>query len=102
MNGIAEVEFASNLPLFFDPYTDNRMMGALILIDAVTNATVGAGMLTGAVDAGAGMDRPALVLVSGRPELAERVRAALGEDAVVVETDGLDDEAVRAMLEERR
>ncbi|MGC9197479.1 MAG: sulfate adenylyltransferase subunit 1 [Acidobacteriaceae bacterium] len=45
MNDIAEVEFAASLPLFFDAYADNREMGALILIDPVTNATLGAAMI---------------------------------------------------------
>ncbi len=50
MNDIAEVEFAASLPLFFDTYADNREMGALILIDPVTNATVGAAMILGPVE----------------------------------------------------
>jgi bifunctional enzyme CysN/CysC/sulfate adenylyltransferase subunit 1 len=49
MNDIAEVEFDTSLPLFFDAYAENREMGALILIDAVTNATVGAAMIVAAV-----------------------------------------------------
>ncbi len=51
MNDIAEVEFDTNLPLFFDAYAENREMGALILIDAVTNATVGAAMILSAAAA---------------------------------------------------
>ncbi len=49
MNDIAEVEFDTSLPLFFDAYAENREMGALILIDPVTNATVGAAMIVAAV-----------------------------------------------------
>jgi len=45
MNDIASVEFAAHLPLFFDPYVSNRATGSFILIDAVSNATVGAGMI---------------------------------------------------------
>jgi bifunctional enzyme CysN/CysC/sulfate adenylyltransferase subunit 1 len=48
MNDIAEVDFETNLPLFFDLYRDNRELGALILIDPITNATVGAAMLSDA------------------------------------------------------
>jgi bifunctional enzyme CysN/CysC/sulfate adenylyltransferase subunit 1 len=48
MNDIAEVEFDTSLPLFFDAYAENREMGALILIDPVTNATVGAAMILAA------------------------------------------------------
>lgn len=50
MNEIAEVEFETNLPLFFDAYRDCRWTGSLILIDALTNATVGAAMIVGAVE----------------------------------------------------
>jgi len=50
MNDIAEVEFETSLPLFFDAYSENREMGALILIDPISNATVGAGMISQSVD----------------------------------------------------
>ena len=45
MNEIGSVEFEAHVPLFFDPYSSNRTTGSFILIDAVTNATVGAGMI---------------------------------------------------------
>jgi sulfate adenylyltransferase large subunit len=45
MNEIASVEFEAHVPLFFDPYAGNRATGSFILIDAVSNATVGAGMI---------------------------------------------------------
>jgi sulfate adenylyltransferase subunit 1 len=45
MNEIASVEFESSQPLFFDSYTHNRTTGSLILIDPLTNATVGAVMI---------------------------------------------------------
>jgi len=45
MNDIASVEFEAHIPLFFDPYASNRATGSFILIDAVSNATVGAGMI---------------------------------------------------------
>src|SRR5487761_1395700 len=45
MNDIASVDFSSNVPLMFDRYAVNRTMGSLILIDPVSNATVGAVML---------------------------------------------------------
>ena len=50
----------------------------MILIDGVTNATVGAAMIVGAAERSseAGL-RATLVLVPGRPELGERVREAL-------------------------
>jgi sulfate adenylyltransferase large subunit len=45
MNDIASVEFEAYVPLFFDPYNSNRATGSFILIDAISNATVGAGMM---------------------------------------------------------
>jgi sulfate adenylyltransferase large subunit len=45
LNDIALVEFEAHVPLFFDPYTSNRSTGSFILIDAISNATVGAGMI---------------------------------------------------------
>jgi bifunctional enzyme CysN/CysC len=41
--GVCEVEL--DRPIAFDPYEDNRDTGGFVLIDRVTNATVGAGML---------------------------------------------------------
>src|SRR5260221_3116139 len=45
MNDIASVEFEAYAPLFFDAYVRNRETGSFILIDAISNATVGAGMI---------------------------------------------------------
>jgi bifunctional enzyme CysN/CysC/sulfate adenylyltransferase subunit 1 len=45
MNGIALVEIEVNSPLFFDSYIRSRATGSFILIDPLSNATVGAGMI---------------------------------------------------------
>jgi len=45
MNDIAAVEFEAASPLFFDPYRRNRVTGSFILIDPISNATVGAAMI---------------------------------------------------------
>jgi len=45
MNDIARVRIRTTKPLFFDPYTVNRITGSLILIDEATNETVAAGMI---------------------------------------------------------
>lgn len=45
MNDIAEVEFQATKPLHFDRYAENRTTGSFILIDPLSNATVGAGMI---------------------------------------------------------
>jgi bifunctional enzyme CysN/CysC/sulfate adenylyltransferase subunit 1 len=54
MNDIATVEVETSSPLFFDSYRQNRTTGSFIIIDPLTNATLGAGMiqspLSGSVD----------------------------------------------------
>ena len=102
MNEIAEVEFETNLPLFFDAYAENRSMGALILIDGLTNATVGAAMIVGAAEVtDEDAERVLLVLVPGRTALAERVRDALGaqgERAVVIDDALISDGALVGVI----
>ena len=92
MNDIAEVEFDTSLPLFFDAYTENREMGALILIDPLTNATVGAAMIVAAVALSEGKEHAAkgsaFVWLRGMPAEAAAFRDALrerGRAAVVVD-----------------
>src|SRR6185437_12711803 len=45
LNEVGYCNFALSQPLAFDPYRENRDMGGFILIDRITNATVGAGMV---------------------------------------------------------
>jgi sulfate adenylyltransferase subunit 1 len=101
MNDIAYVEFETVSPLFFDPYTQNRITGSFILIDPISNATLGAGMIradladqTIARDASTqevvsvtATERhlrhghyPALILVEDNPALAMRLERALFDD----------------------
>jgi sulfate adenylyltransferase subunit 1 len=101
MNDIAYVEFETVSPLFFDPYTQNRITGSFILIDPISNATLGAGMIradladqTVADDVSAqeftpvtATERyrrhghyPALILVEDNSALAARLARALFDD----------------------
>jgi sulfate adenylyltransferase subunit 1 len=98
MNDIAYVEFETVSPLFFDPYTQNRITGSFILIDPISNATLGAGMIRAdlsdqtvvedatqkSVTATERYKRhghyPALILVEGNPALAVRLERALFDD----------------------
>jgi sulfate adenylyltransferase large subunit len=106
MNEIAEVEFETNLPLFFDSYRACRWTGSLILIDALTNATVGAAMILAAVaetaeESLSGVAKLSLMLLPGRAELAIRVRDALvarGERAVVIDDSLIPESAVAAVV----
>jgi sulfate adenylyltransferase subunit 1 len=95
MNDIAYVEFETVSPLFFDPYTQNRITGSFILIDPISNATLGAGMIRAdladqtvadvstqePVTAAERHKRhghyPALILVENNPSFATRVERAL-------------------------
>ena len=45
LNGIGEVTICTSQPLAFEPYKQNKVLGAFILIDRMSNETVGAGML---------------------------------------------------------
>ena len=45
LNEIAECNLSTDRPLVFAPYTENKDLGGFILIDRMTNATVGAGMI---------------------------------------------------------
>lgn len=45
LNDIGVVDLATDRPVVFEPYTENRMLGGFVLIDRATNATVAAGMI---------------------------------------------------------
>ncbi len=45
LNAIGVAEIATDKPIVFEPYIDNHSLGGFILIDKITNRTVGAGML---------------------------------------------------------
>ena len=45
MNDIGRVTFKLAQPIFADPYQENRVTGAFIVVDEATNNTVGAGMI---------------------------------------------------------
>jgi sulfate adenylyltransferase large subunit len=107
MNEIAEVEFETNLPLFFDSYRECRGTGSLILIDALTNATVGAAMIAGPIVSPLAdtpqeeTGRPKLILLPGRSNVAIRVRDALlarGERAIVIDDPLIPETAIAAVI----
>jgi bifunctional enzyme CysN/CysC/sulfate adenylyltransferase subunit 1 len=105
MNEIAEVEFETNLPLFFDSYRACRWTGSLILIDALTNATVGAAMMTSALEnvavSSAESETASLILLSGQPQRAVRVRDALlarGDRAILIDDPQITDSAVPSVV----
>jgi sulfate adenylyltransferase subunit 1 (EFTu-like GTPase family) len=84
LNDIGLAEFEAVSALHFDPYSSNRVMGAIVLIDPETNATAGAGMIRGAVESsfkpltageriGRFGHRSGVVRLSGRRALASRL-----------------------------
>jgi sulfate adenylyltransferase subunit 1 len=50
MNQLGVVEIDTLRPVFFDNYRENRRTGSFVVIDPKTNATVGAGMISRAVE----------------------------------------------------
>jgi bifunctional enzyme CysN/CysC/sulfate adenylyltransferase subunit 1 len=106
MNEIAEVEFETNLPLFFDSYQACRWTGSLILIDALTNATVGAAMIVAPAAESAGAlhgvsSKPSLILLPGKEEFAARVKETLstrGERCIVIDDALIPDSSVPAVI----
>ncbi len=45
LNAIGVVTLATDKPVVFEPYAENRELGGFILIDKITNATVAAGLI---------------------------------------------------------
>ncbi|MCX6623543.1 MAG: sulfate adenylyltransferase subunit CysN [Acidobacteria bacterium] len=87
LNEIAQVSVEVQRPLFFDAYDRNRITGSFILIDPLTNLTLGAGMIRERTDdAGRRRARQALLgiqLEAARPTPAERA-ARLGHQSAAV------------------
>jgi bifunctional enzyme CysN/CysC/sulfate adenylyltransferase subunit 1 len=100
VNDIASVEMETSSPLFFDSYQQGKLTGAFIVIDALTNATLGAGMIeqnlveekeipTNRKTRGPGvlvapLERhqrhrhyPAIILIKGHEQLGSKVERAL-------------------------
>jgi len=73
LNEIGVVSIEAQRPVFFDAYRKNRSTGSFILIDAITNETVAAGMIA----------RPDLQRHSGVVTGAERV-ARIGHRPYVI------------------
>ena len=80
INEIGRVTVAFDRPPVTVPYTENRELGAFILIDQLTSETVALGLVR---DVGGDEPKPALVLPAGKaPNALTRARLAwLGTDA---------------------
>jgi sulfate adenylyltransferase large subunit len=95
LNGIGLVHIETTTPLFFDAYSLNRATGSFILLDPLSNATVGAGMIiedlssrqvsnrqpvSSAEKAERYGHRPGVVLLPKRESLTETAERALFEN----------------------
>jgi bifunctional enzyme CysN/CysC len=121
LNDIGHVTLNASRPIFCDPYRRNRATGAFILIDALTNDTVAAGMIkeaeayseaaerlgTGPVTATERHarlgQRGAVVWAAGEAAATaayaiERTLFDRGRVAMVVEADSLGGEALREVV----
>jgi len=95
LNVIGVVELETHRRLFFDAYRRNRATGSFILIDPVSNETMGAGMISQALAPSLELSAAPAATVTmapeaGRVSLAERESRA-GHRAVSVWLDGAPD-----------
>ena len=93
LNEIGRAELALSERLVFEPYATNRTLGGLILIDRLSNATVGAGMMLrpgGSLNAAAWDEAPHGELQAAPSRVAPNERAArLDQQPVTVLLTGL-------------
>ncbi len=97
LNEIGRVRVSLNAPIHFDPYRTNRVTGAFVVIDRISNATVAAGMI---LDHSADSSRRAIwddeqaapgsdAAVEVSQVSSEERRARFGQKAVTVLLTGL-------------
>jgi sulfate adenylyltransferase subunit 1 len=126
MNEIASLEFEASSPLFFDAYQENRATGSFILIDPLSNATVGAAMLREPIFANPSLlsspapnsslltgigkfeheerhgHRSAILAVNGKGELAQRLEKRLfhrGFETLLIHANQFPASALPAFLQ---
>ena len=86
MNGIGKVQLELLRPVALDVYGENRGTGAFILIDPITNSTIGAGMISSVEpDTSDGVDES--VEATG-PVTAQERAARWGHQGGVLELEG--------------
>lgn len=90
LNEIAVCDLSFDMPVIFDSYKDNRITGAFIIIDRITNGTVGSGMIIEDLDL-AGFDTSASS-DDLKQELVNKLTALSGQ------IDGMDDNELIALF----
>jgi sulfate adenylyltransferase large subunit len=101
MNEIGVVLIEAARALIFDPYQQNRSTGSFILIDPATHATVGAGMITRAVESSrsGSLSSAVVISVGNRSGVASLLEAdLLAREVSVVRTRVQDPATWRALL----
>ncbi len=81
LNDIGIVEFEATRNLSFDLYSQNRNSGSFILIDPLTNATVGAGMITETLEKAGRQANRDLTSVEKEAEPSQSAPVAISERA---------------------
>ena len=99
LNDIGTLQLLTHRPLYFDAYTRSRATGSFILIDSMTNNTVGAGMIL--EESAARADDGT---VSGGDTNARQVSAKerverLGQQGAAIIVDGEGNEALAYSIE---
>jgi bifunctional enzyme CysN/CysC len=90
LNEIGSCAISVTAPVVYDTYKTNKGTGAFIIIDRLTNGTVGAGMITGTVD-------ESLQL----PVSSEERAARFGQIASIISLTGDAGKAIAYQLERR-
>ena len=93
LNEVGRVTLALSTPLVFDPYAANPATGAFIIIDRLSNTTVGAGMILGRPE-GAGQAKGRVMQQEKDTRLGQR-------GAAVWVARSLTDRLERALFAER-
>jgi sulfate adenylyltransferase large subunit len=84
INDIVRVELETVRPLLVRRYEESRAAGSFILIDPVTNETVGAGLVAAVLEEEQGRAKRSVVAARSEAEALELHRAWLAEGARVV------------------
>lgn len=92
LNEIGLCEVSLTRPVAFDPYQKNRATGAFIIIDRLTNVTVGAGMIVGEAQDSDG---------DSSPVSAEEKAARFGQKPAVVAINAVNAAEVALQLDRR-
>ena len=102
LNDIGRVAITCHQPLYFDAYARNRATGSFVVVDSLTNSTVGAGMI---VDDGSTQELAAALGelraggdVAARTQVSPRERAdKLGHTGVALRLHGAPEAELRVI-----